>query len=178
MLEKKDGGILMNITTAEKTDVPGIMNLISECIREMEGRGIYQWGDFYPTVDIITNDIQCESLYTMQNRKECVGIICLNEEQSPEYREIEWLSDERCVLVVHRLAVHPKWHEQGIGRKFMDFAEKFATEKCYTSIRLDAYSGNPRAISFYEKCGYEKTGQVYFPKRTLPFFCYEKVLKD
>ena len=60
----------------------------------------------------------------------------------------------------------------------MDFAERFAIENEYATIRLDAYSGNQRAIKFYEQQSYKKTGQVFFPKRTLPFYCYEKVLKD
>jgi len=167
----------MNITTAEKTSIPDIMNLISECISGMEAQGIYQWGDFYPTLDIITKDIQCESLYIMQNQKDCLGIISFDQEQEAEYEKIKWLSDKSPVLIVHRLAVFPKWQGLGIARKLMDYAERFAIENEYASIRLDVYSGNRRAIKFYEQRSYKKTGQVFFPMREHPFYCYEKVLK-
>ena len=168
----------MDITTAGKTSVLDVMNLISECISDMEAQGIYQWGDFYPTLDIIAKDIQCESLYIMQNQKDCLGIISFDQEQEEEYEQIKWLSDKSPVLVVHRLAVHPRWQRQGIARKLMDHAERFAIENEYVSIRLDAYSGNQRAIKFYEQRSYNKTGQVYFPKRNLPFYCYERVSRD
>jgi len=43
-------------------------------------------------------------------------------------------------------------------------------------IRLDAYTGNPRALALYEKRGYQRIGQAYFPRRELPFDCFEKVV--
>ncbi len=165
----------MTITTAEKPNIPDIMNLISKCISDMEARGIYQWNDYYPTIETIVKNVHSKSLYIMQNQKDCLGIISFDEAQEAEYEKITWLSDKSPVLVVHRLAVLPKWQQKGIGRKLMAFAERFAIENKYASIRLDVYSGNPRAVSFYELCGYKKTGQVYFPTRELPFYCYQKV---
>ncbi|HBF38124.1 MAG TPA: hypothetical protein DDW50_12470 [Firmicutes bacterium] len=76
--------------------------------------------------------------------------------------------------VIHRLAVNPEYQKQGIGRQLMDFAEKCALERGYTSIRLDAYSGNHRAVNLYENRGYKKVGQFFYPSREFPFYCYEK----
>ena len=166
----------MNITIADKIIIPDIMNLISECITDMEAQGIYQWNNYYPSIEIIAKDVHGKSLYIMQNQKSCLGIISFDEKQEPEYEKVKWLSSDPRILVVHRLAVCPKCQRQGIGRKLMDFAEKFAIENEYVSIRLDAYSGNMRAIEFYEQRGYQKTGHVYFPMRKLPFYCYEKIL--
>jgi hypothetical protein len=64
----------------------------------------------------------------------------------------------------------------GIAGLLMDFAERLALTNKYGSIRLDAYTGNPQAIRLYDGRGYVRTGQVFFPRRTLPFFCYEKVI--
>lgn len=95
-----------------------------------------------------------------------------------EYQELIWSDEGGEVLVIHRLAVNPEWQKQGIGRQLMDFTENYAAEKGYTSIRLDAYSGNPRALNLYERRGYRKVGQVFFPERELPFYCYEKVIAE
>jgi ribosomal protein S18 acetylase RimI-like enzyme len=58
----------------------------------------------------------------------------------------------------------------------MDFAENYAAEKGFSSIRLDAYSGNSRALNLYERRGFRRVGQFFSPRRELPFYCYEKVL--
>jgi len=57
------------------------------------------------------------------------------------------------------------------------FAEKRAADNGYSSIRLDAYSGNAIALQLYERNGYRKRGEVFFPRRELPFICYEKLLQ-
>ncbi len=57
----------------------------------------------------------------------------------------------------------------------MDFAENFARSHDFSCIRLDAYT-NPQALGLYERRGYRRVGQLYFPRRELPFACFEKVL--
>jgi len=56
----------------------------------------------------------------------------------------------------------------------MVFAESFAANHNFSCIRLDAYTGNPRALALYERLGYQQAGQVFFPRRELPFACFEK----
>lgn len=145
---------------------------------DMESRGIYQWGEYYPTLEIIQDDIESELLYIIKENDTVLGIITLNEEQPSEWGGINWSTQEGRPLMIHRLAVNPKWQKRGVGRRLLDFAEKYAICNEYTSIRLDAYSGNPRALKLYEKHKYKRMGQVYFPMRELPFYCYEKILKQ
>ena len=165
----------LNIVKATINDSRNIMELIKSCILNMESVGIYQWNEYYPTLDIIMSDVESGSLYVLKEGNDIWGIIVINEDQSPEYRNLSW-GDEGKVLVVHRLAVQPNKQRTGIAKKLMDFAEIYAKEKEFTSIRLDTYSGNPIAMTLYEQRGYIRVGQVYFPMRELPFNCYEKVL--
>ena len=58
----------------------------------------------------------------------------------------------------------------------MDFAEAFAQQEAYTAIRLDVYTGNPQAVQFYKKRGYQICGEVNFSLRELPFYCMEKLI--
>lgn len=59
----------------------------------------------------------------------------------------------------------------------MDFAEEFAANSDFISIRLDTLSLNKRNQHFYEARGYQKLGDIYFPKQSeAPFHCYELVL--
>jgi ribosomal protein S18 acetylase RimI-like enzyme len=43
---------------------------------------------------------------------------------------------------------------------------------------LDVYTGNERAVRLYERRGYTVAGQVFFPRRELPFYCMEKTVRD
>jgi ribosomal protein S18 acetylase RimI-like enzyme len=86
---------------------------------------------------------------------------------------IQWSDNIKKPLIIHRLAVDIKWQNKGIGRKMMDFAIEFAEKKGFGSIRFDVYSGNPGLITTYDKMGCIKKGEVIFPHRDLPFYCYE-----
>jgi ribosomal protein S18 acetylase RimI-like enzyme len=56
----------------------------------------------------------------------------------------------------------------------MDFAETHARNLGVDSVRLDAYTGNAAALSLYRRRGYRESGKVTFPRRDLPFACFEK----
>ncbi|AZO95148.1 GNAT family N-acetyltransferase [Halocella sp. SP3-1] len=167
----------MSISLAVPNDIIEIMELVKSCIIDLEAHKIYQWNKNYPTVDHFEGDIENKSLYIFKDGGVNQGIITINETQPLEYKKLNWLINDSRVMVIHRLAVKPIFQRQGIGQRLMNFAENFAFNNDYDSIRLDAYSGNPRAIKFYENRGYKKIGQVFFPGRTLPFYCYEKIVR-
>lgn len=56
----------------------------------------------------------------------------------------------------------------------MNFAENYAKEKSYNSIRLDAYSRNHQVIEFYKKRKYIVRGEIFFKEREHPFYAMEK----
>jgi ribosomal protein S18 acetylase RimI-like enzyme len=87
---------------------------------------------------------------------------------------VKWNFDNSKVLVIHRLVIDPKYQRKGYAQKLMDFAERFATENNYSSIRLDAYSQNKRVIDFYKKRNYFIRGVVNFQDRDYSFHCMEK----
>ena len=94
-----------------------------------------------------------------------------------EYIPITWLTENKNNLYIHRLAVHPMHQGEGNAQQLMSFAEKFAIDNSYTSIRLDTFSQNARNQKFYELRGYKRLGTIYFPKQSdHPFYCYELVL--
>ena len=164
----------MDIIKAQKQDLSVILDIIFRCISYMESQGIYQWNKYYPNSDIIENDISSENSYLLKDNGKYIAFVAINEEQSPEYREINWLSNERKVLVIHRLCVHPEFQGKGIAKIILKFIEDFAVKNNYSCIRLDAYSGNNKALKLYKNFGYNQVGQLYFTQRELPFFCFDK----
>ena len=55
------------------------------------------------------------------------------------YKTVNWTEGAGEILVIHRLAVHPKFQGQSIAGKLMDFAEGHALNHNYAAIRLDAF---------------------------------------
>ena len=147
-----------------------IFNIFQECRSTMEKESIFQWTKQYPSIDILAQDIMNGHVFCI------VGTITINTKQDPQYDLVRWQNMNERPLVIHRLAIKPEYQHQGLARKLMDYAEDYAKENAYTSIRFDAYSGNKRTIRFYENRGYEKKGEIYFPGRRLPFICFEKLL--
>ena len=167
----------MEIIRAEPDAIPEILDLVQDCIRDMNLHGIDQWNEQYPLPEIFISDVESGSLFAMKDEERIVAIIVLSGNQDKEYSEIDWTDKSGKALVVHRLAVHSKWQRRGIAKKLMEFAEKFARDNGYTSIRIDTYSGNPRTLLFFEKQKYERRpGQIFFPECEGPYYCYEIIL--
>lgn len=166
------------IRRAVETDLPTLLEITDACAADMKKRGIFQWNETYPNTAIFRKDLEEEALYVFVFENAVIGCIMFSEEKDALYNQIQWLTPDEKNLYVHRLAVHPHYQKQGVGRKLMDFAEDYAKKKQYLSVRLDTFSKNPRNLRFYTARGYTKLGDVYFVKQSKdPFHCFEKVIK-
>jgi predicted amidohydrolase/GNAT superfamily N-acetyltransferase len=164
----------LRIERAQISDLKEVFQIYLNGKNDLEKNGIYQWTENYLTSAIIESDIIKGALYKLKNNNEILGAINISEEQETEYKEINWEFDNSKVLVIHRLVINPKHQNQGFANILMDYAECFARENHYSSIRLDAYSHNTKAIEFYRKRNYIIRGEVYFLGREYPFHCMEK----
>jgi ribosomal protein S18 acetylase RimI-like enzyme len=163
--------IIENINLRE---IDRVMSLISDAVKDMETKGIYQWDEIYPDKTVMLADIASNSLYTARLDNNIAGIIAVNEIQSFEYQSIPWSNNPGNPLIVHRLCVHPKYQGRGLAKLLMNFAETYAGENKYDSIRLDAFVDNKAAVRLYDSMNYENKGTVKFRKGS--FYCYEKIL--
>lgn len=166
----------MDIQLSKPDQVDEIFKLLQDCGEHMRSQGIFQWNENYPLKSNVIADIENQSLYCYTDQNKVLGIVVIDENQSPEYADLPWKFNALPILVVHRFAVSPAAQGKGIGKKLMDFALDFAISNQYQSIRLDAYSGNARTLKFYKNRGYTKVGEIYFPYRTEHFDCFEKSL--
>jgi ribosomal protein S18 acetylase RimI-like enzyme len=163
----------MRIVEAEANDVTAVMRIIALCLAQMRAAGIQQWDEIYPNIRVVEEDVRLRSLFVIRESGPSVAAICLNDVQPDEYRGVPWRCAAGRTMIIHRLCVHPDWQAHGLARELMDFAEERAREHGFAAIRLDAYTGNPRAVALYEKRGYQRVGQTRFPRRPLPFDCFE-----
>lgn len=165
------------IRKATSTDIEFILLVTRACAANMINNGIFQWNEHYPNAKAFEQDIARNELYVLTIEDTIVGTIVISSLMDNEYQAIKWLTPNTKNIYIHRLAVHPDYQGHGFAQELMNFAENFAIENTYLSIRLDTFSKNYRNQKFYEQRGYKRLASIYFPKQSEhPFYCYERTL--
>jgi len=165
------------IKKASISDLEQLHSLTKSCAKYLIENGIFQWNELYPSKEVLQKDITLQQIWKLEVNKTIAGIIVLSEIEDKEYENVKWLTDNNQNLYIHRLAVHPDFQGKGYAQQLMNFAEKYAEENKYKSVRLDTFSQNKRNQIFYEQRNYVKLEAIYFPKQSkFPFYCYELIL--
>ncbi|WP_179021353.1 GNAT family N-acetyltransferase [Winogradskyella forsetii] len=165
------------IRKAEEKDIDCIISITKACAKHMISKGVYQWNANYPNAKAFENDLKRNELYALEIDHQVSGCLVISTLMDKEYVPIKWLTSNKNNIYIHRLAIHPKHQGLGFAQQLMAFAEQFAIDNNYSSIRLDTFSQNKRNQKFYELRGYKRLGDIYFPKQSeFPFHCYELVL--
>ena len=165
------------IRLATYNDIDSVLEVTKACAKYMISKDIYQWNDDYPSRSAFKNDVKRRELFVLEKTDTIAGCIVISPLMDEEYIPVKWLTKNKSNLYIHRVAIHPQLQGQGYAQQLMSFAEVFAIENDYTSIRLDTFSQNPRNQKFYELRGYKQLGSIYFPNQSKhPFYCYELIL--
>jgi ribosomal protein S18 acetylase RimI-like enzyme len=166
------------IEIAKPNDLVAINNLFETCKADLLQKDIFQWDDQYPNKEYFKGTIHDNETYVLKKGSEILAAAVIDEWQSPEWDHVKWSKPNGTYLIVHSFCVHPNAEGLGYGSKMMEFIEELAYKQGYTGIRLDAFSENQRALTFYEKRGYTKKGEVFFSSKPLnheTYYCYEKL---
>lgn len=167
------------IKMATLIDLDEIHELTKSCAENLIKKGVFQWNELYPSKEVLKNDIVLQQLFKLELNHQIIGIIVLTEIDDVEYKIVKWLTENTKNLYIHRLAVHPKFQGKGYAKQLMDFAESFAKENNFASVRLDTFSENSRNLKFYQARNYKKLEAIYFPKQSnFPFYCFELVINE
>ncbi|MCB0382006.1 MAG: GNAT family N-acetyltransferase [Psychroserpens sp.] len=165
------------IRKATLNDIDRILDITKACADLMITKDVFQWNEYYPNRIAFENDIKRDELYVLEEENTIIGCVVISKLMDDEYIPVKWLTQNNSNIYIHRLAIHPQFQGKGYAQILMNYAELYAIENNYTSIRLDTFSKNLRNQKFYELRGYKKLGSVYFPKQSEhPFYCYELIL--
>lgn len=162
---------------AVAVDLKDIMDIIEQTIKEMRTYGNTQWNESYPQERDFMKDVQNGNLFVLEMDKQIAGFVCINQEEPEEYDSLNWeLSDKP--MVVHRMAVNPKFRRNGIGTVLMKFTDEFAIKNNIRYLKIDTYSINTKMNALIKKCQFKFVGEINFLGREKPFYCYEKILNE
>ena len=165
------------IRRAKISEIPDILIITQACARKMQENGIFQWNEHYPSEAAFKKDVEREELYAVEENGKILGAIVISTFMDEEYVPIKWLTPNGKSTYIHRLCVHPEQQGKGLAQQLMDYAEGYSRDNGFLSVRLDTFSQNQRNQRFYEQRGYQKLGDIFFPKQSEhPFHCYELVL--
>lgn len=163
------------IRKALKEDIKKIMEIIRVTTEEMKNYNNTQWDENYPQAEHFFNDIESGDLYVDEIDENIRGFVCINYIEPIEYKEIEWNLKEKA-MIVHRMAVNPKFRNQGVGFALLDFSEKLALQNNIKYLKTDTYSINDKMNSLFKKFGFILAGEMKFLGKEKPFYCYDKIL--
>ncbi|MBQ7065087.1 MAG: N-acetyltransferase [Firmicutes bacterium] len=129
-----------------------------------------QWGHFYPTGDLIREDIQLGRCLVICGKTEIHGVFALFEGAEPTYEYIEdghWLNDEPYVTI-HRIAGDGQVH--GLLKCAVDYCRGLSG-----NIRIDTHADNKTMQHLIEQNGFIRCGIIYVEDGS-PRFAYQRIM--
>lgn len=149
---------------AVSSDFPQIWQIIVQAKAQMKRLGSTQWGEDYPTEDIIQSDISSRNAYVLSCGSDVIayGVIGLSGERAYDSIDGAWAVDTDRYVVLHRLAVADKYKKQGFAGMFFDNVEQLAAKKGYKSFRVDTNFDNAYMLRLIENKGFVYCGKVHY----------------
>jgi len=150
--------------------------LINEVVPALTAEGNFQWDTGYPNAEIFENDITLNELWVADAEGDIAGVAAITTDQEPEYAMANWNVNETAV-VVHRLAIIPRYRGKGIANKLLLQAEQVARSRGIKVMRIDTNVVNTAAQQLFLRAGYIYAGEIGLDFRPgMRFYCYEKRL--
>jgi len=167
-----------HITSATETDIPPLNVLINSAYRgDSSRKGWTTEADLLGGIRTTETDLRA----MLANPRATI----LKYEQAGSILGCVYLEEKGSELYLGMLTVSPDAQANGIGKKLMLAAEALAQEKGLSGMVMSVISVREELIAFYERRGYQKTGETIpfpkdprfgEPKRELEFIIMQKPL--
>jgi GNAT superfamily N-acetyltransferase len=167
----------MQVRQAKSEDVAAVMAVVRRVVPLMRASGNLQWDDHYPNAAVFERDVELAQLWVAEIEGKIAGVAAITTDQEPEYANVGWDISEPAI-VVHRVAVDPAFHGQGVAAALMLQAETVARSRGIGVLRVDTNTQNAATQKLFPKLGYVLSGETELGFRVgLRFLCYEKRLR-
>ncbi len=152
------------IREARPLDVDAIAR-IYENIHAAEERGKITTGwisGVYPVRETAEEAVRRRDMFVLEENGSILAAAIINKTQMDVYEGAGWSFEaaEPEVCVLHTLVVEPQYARHGMGRRFVEFYEKYARSRHCTVLRIDTNAINAAARALYSKLGYREADIV------------------
>lgn len=162
----------LTLHLAEPQDLHALMRIHTETTREMTRRlGSGDWS-VLPTMELLRAHIDRRVVFIARLDDDPVATVTASGTPAPFWPLSFWARPEEPAACIFAMAVLPRHRRRGIGAWMLDRVEEYAATRGLDWMRLDAYTANTRATSFYGKCGFTARGKV--SRHGVSFTCFEK----
>jgi len=149
---------MMAIRHSTQQDIPCLMELFRQARDFMASTGNpHQWGDGYPTTDILEGDIQRGVSYIVEEAGTPIATFALIPGADPTYAVIDdgaWIDDTLPYATIHRLASRTDSH--GVADTVFAWAKQQ-----HDVLRADTYHENLILQHILQKQGFIYCGIIY-----------------
>ena len=167
----------MHFRKSVQRDMDTIMNMIKQARAYFKEKGIDQWQDGYPDINIISDDIKNGESYVLENDGCIVAttMVSFKGEKSYEFvYEGKWISDKK-YAAIHRIAVDNTYRGLGLSTEMIKHIEELCLQKNVTSIKVDTHEANIPMQKVLKKNEFQFCGFIYLEDESKRL-AYEKVL--
>lgn len=157
------GLIILEFRKAVESDIASIMNIIRQAQEHFKEQGIDQWQNNYPNLEIILMDIKNRNGYVLLEGDTIIGTASVSFDGEKTYEHIyngKWISNDEYV-VVHRMAIDPRYKRQGLATAIMEKVEEMCLDKGVHSIKVDTHEENLAMQKLLKKNKFEYCGIIY-----------------
>ena len=151
---------MYTIRKAEITDLPQLEHIYAVAREKMRAAGNpNQWGNDYPSTELITKDIQLGRNYLLLDNGDIAGTFVMLTDPDPSYSQIDgaWLNNAP-YATIHRLASLEGYH--GIFAAVLDYVASR-----YDNVRADTHQDNLRMQHLLLKHGFRYCGNILLSER-------------
>ena len=167
----------MELKKATLKDIPDLIKLINGAYRGDSSK--QGWTTEADLLDGVRTD--SENLAEMINKDDAVILQSFNENNI--LQACVYLEKKQHIMYLGMLTVSPLEQSKGIGKQLLCEAEKYAEQQMCNIVEMTVISLRKELIAWYEKRGYNNTGETKpfpndikfgVPKQPLEFIIMQK----
>ncbi len=162
----------MEIIKPQASDLIEIVYLQKVCFSELKSRG---WLACELYKEFSRDDLN--NIFILKlNQLTLLGLIKLNLSAKGHSGSGNVKSLSSNPLIIDSLIIHPNWWNKNPGNLLIKFAEDYARQNGFTSVKLSTFSENQFAIMLFQQLKFQQTGEFLSKLQQIPFYSFEKIL--
>ena len=167
----------MEFRLAKEIDREEIEKIYEDGSLKLKSLGINQWqGQDKPNLDNFKNLIANKNIYVLEDKEKVVSTVIIYDYDLDYEKNLDgkWNSS-KAYVALHRIGTLESERNKGYGRKIIEFAESYARENNFKSVRIDTHRENKSMQNLLKSMNYVYVGLVYLDGKN-ERLAFEKVL--